>query len=234
MFEARDIEFSWGRGRLLDGVAFSVETGTVAALAGANGAGKTTLLRILAGLIEPPRGWVAAGGKDTRAMPMRYRRQLGWMAENAPLEPDMRVKDFLKYRALLKGEMKKKIRHRVKEALSTCGLEGVAEARIEALSHGMRKRAALAEAILLRPRYLLLDDPMGGVDGPGREAVVRILEAAKAYSTVIASGHELEELEGAADKFLVLKGGRIVEAKTAAGARTVISGLAEKEAGRGE
>ena len=223
MLEVKHISFSWGRAPLLDDVSFTVAPGETVALVGANGAGKTTLLRILAGVCLPSSGTVVADAADMLRAPLRYRRLLGYLPESAPVEPGMTVKDYLKYRANLKGEMQKKIRHRVLEAMELCGLEARADARVDNLSQGLRKRVALAEAILLRPRFLFLDDLLAGLDAETRLSVGRILRSVSSFAATVVSGHELDELEGFATNFLVLKGGRLQNAKTAAGVRALLT-----------
>lgn len=207
---------------LLDDVTFSVSPGETAVLAGANGAGKTTLLKILAGLCCPSSGVVRADGVDTFLQPLRYRRMLGYLSEAAPADPDMRVRAYLRYRANLRGEMAKKIRHRVTEAMGLCGLEPHADARIGSLSFGLRKRVALADALLLRPRFLLLDDLLAGLDPATRAAFGRILASVASFAAVVVSGHELDELARWATKFYVVKGGHVVGAKTISGVRTLL------------
>lgn len=223
MLEVQHISFAWGATPLLNDVSFSVAPGETAVLAGANGAGKTTLLRILAGLYVPSSGGVYADDVDVLLHPLRFRRMLGYLPESAAADPDMTVKEYLGYRARLRGEMSRKIRHRVEEAMGLCGLDAHANARIGLLSQGLRKRVALADAVLLRPRFLILDDLLAGLDAETRESVGRILSTVSSFAAVIVSGHELDELQRWATKFLVLKDGRIQEAKTAAGVRTVLT-----------
>ena len=229
MLEVQHISFSWGQTPLLDDVTFSVAPGEVAVLAGANGAGKTTLMKILAGVMLPAAGRVFAEGFDAQAHPMRYRRIMGYMPETVAADSDLTVKGYLAYRARLKGEMSKKIRHRVQEAISLCGLAAVTDARIGRLSQGLRKRVGLADALLLRPRFLLLDDLLAGLDAATRTSLGRILAAVATFAAVVVSGHELDELEAHATKFLVLKDGRVVGAKTASGVRTLLLPAKEPE-----
>ncbi|MGN0846850.1 MAG: ABC transporter ATP-binding protein [Kiritimatiellia bacterium] len=222
MLEVQHISFSWGRRPLLEDVSFSVAPGETAVLAGANGAGKTTLLKILVGLCVPSAGTVRVDGADAFRQPLRFRRMLGYLPETAAVEPDMRVRGYLRYRANLRGEMAKKIRHRVAEAMELCGLEAYAETRIDTLSLGLRKRVALADAVLLRPRFLILDDLLAGLDPATRASFGRIVGAVSSFAAVIVSGHELDELAQWASKFYVLREGRIFGAKTVAGVRTVL------------
>ena len=231
MLEVKHISFSWGRTPILNDVSFTVAPGETVALAGANGAGKTTLLRILAGVCFPTSGTVVGDTVDMLVAPLRYRRLLGYLPESAVVEPGMTVKDYLKYRANLKGEMQKKIRHRVLEAMELCGLFARADARVETLSQGFRKRVALAEAILLRPRFLFLDDLLAGLDAETRHSVGRILRTVSSFAATVVSGHELDELQGLATRFLVLKDGRLLGAKTAAGVRTVLMAVPSRTDG---
>ena len=233
MLEVKHISFSWGRVPLFADVSFTVAPGETVALAGANGAGKTTLLRVLAGACLPSAGTVVGDAADMLLTPLRYRRQLGYLPESAAVEPGMTVKDYLKYRANLKGEMPKKIRHRVLEAMELCGLSARADARVESLSQGLRKRVALADAILLRPRFLFLDDLLAGLDAETRVSVGRILKSVSSFAATVVSGHELDELGSFATRFVVLKGGRLLEAKTAAGVRALLTAAPSRN-GEGE
>ena len=199
MLEVKHISFSWGRAPLLDDVSFTVAPGETVALAGANGAGKTTLLRILAGVCVPASGTVVGDAVDMLRTPLRYRRLLGYLPESAAVEPGMTVKDYLKYRANLKGEV--------------------------------RKRVALADAILLRPRFLFLDDLLAGLDAGTRLSVGRILRSVSSFAAIVVSGHELDELQELSTKFFVLKDGRLLGAKTAAGVRTLLTAVPSRKGG---
>ena len=209
MFEVKNIRFSRNGTEILAGVTFSVATGEVVAVTGANGAGKTTLLKILAGIWLPSDGTAVADGVDILVEPIRHRRRLGWLGETAPADDDLSVKDYLKYRARLKGEQARKIRHRVREALAVCALEPFADVTIGSLSRGQRKRVALAEAALLRPRLLLLDDLFAGLDEASRESVATLIGSFRSFATVIVSGHEMEWFRRLEARVLTLKEGRI-------------------------
>ena len=209
MFEAKNIRFSRGGSEILSGVTFSVDAGEVLAITGANGAGKTTLLKILAGIWLPTSGTAISDGVDILEEPLRHRRRLGWLGETAPADDDLTVKGYLKYRARLKGEQSRKIRHRVREALAACGLETLADVLVGRLSRGQRKRVALAEATLLRPRLLLLDDVFAGLDHGARESVMAIVAAFQPFASIIVSGHEREWFARMGARLLELKGGRV-------------------------
>ena len=214
MYEVRDLSFSYGDRPLLDRVSFVVSPGEAVSIVGANGAGKTTLLKVLATLIPPESGMILVDGQDALARPRRYRQQLGYMPEAPALYNEMTVKGYLRYRALLKGENERRVRRRVGEAVELCRLQSVAERSIAALSLGFRRRVALADALLLRPRVLLLDDFLAGIDRAMREEAGEIVQNVAAFASVIVTGHEIADLARWTTRFLVLSRGRIASELT--------------------
>ena len=217
MFEVRNLSFSYGSAPVLRDVSFVVSPGETVGIVGANGAGKTTLMKILATLAVPDSGSVVADGQDALARPIRHRRQIGYLPEKIALYDDMTVKDFLEYRAEIKGEAPKRIRRRLSEAAGICRVTDMLKTPIRRLSAGQVKRVALADALLLRPRVLLLDDFLSGLDGSMRDAIGDILSEAAAFSSVIATGHEISDFARWATRVLVLKDGVIAAKVDTAG-----------------
>ena len=217
MLEIRNLAFAYSRAPVLRDVSFVVSPGEVVVVVGGNGAGKTTLLRILATLAVPDAGLVLADGDNAFERPLRYRRQLGYMPENPALYEDMTVKEYLAYRASLKGEPAKRVRRRISEASEMCQIDGLLRSSIGRLSFGQRKRVALADAILLRPMVLLLDDFLSGLDTSMRDAAGSVLSEAASFSSVIVAGHEISDLVKCATRFLVLRDGVISTSIEAAG-----------------
>lgn len=217
MFEVRNLSFAYRSASVLRDVSFVASPGEVVSVVGGNGVGKTTLMRILATLIVPDGGTVISDGVEAFEHPMRYRRQLGYLPENPEPYEDMTVKEYLAYRAILKGEPVKRVRRRVNEASELCRVDGLLRKTIRGLSSGQKKRVALADAILLRPRVLLLDDFLAGLDTEMREISGRILSEAAAFSSVIVTGHELSDLVRWTTRFLVLRDGKIASVIPSAG-----------------
>ena len=217
MFEVRNLAFAYARPVLRD-VSFVVSPGETVSILGANGAGKTTLFRILATLATPDAGMVLSDGHNAFSAPLKYRRQLGYLPERVALCDDMTVKEYLSYRANLKGEPPKRIRRRIGEASEICRIaETLLRSPIRTLSNGQKKRVALADALLLRPRVLLLDDFLAGLDAAMREAAGEILSGAAAFSSVIVTGHEIDDLMKWSTRFLILREGVIAASISAQG-----------------
>ncbi len=217
MIEVRNLAFSYRDRPVLRDVSFVVSPGEVVSVIGGNGAGKTTLLRILATLAVPERGTILMEGQDVFLHTLKYRRQLGYLPWRPALYDDMTIKDYLYYRARLRGEPEKRVRRRVNEAAELCRISGSLRSTIRTLSAGQYKRVALADALLLRPRILLLDDFLSGLDREFRETTGTILSTAAAFSSVIVTGHELEDHIQWASRLLILKNGTISDTLETAG-----------------
>lgn len=217
MLEVRNLSFSYRSAEVLKDVSFFASPGEIVSIVGGNGVGKTTLMRILATLIVPDGGSIVSDGLNVFEHPVRYRRQVGYLPENPVPYEDMTVKEYLSYRSLLKGEPSKRVRRRVNEASELCRVDGLLRKTIGLLSSGQKKRVALADALLLRPRVLILDDFLAGLDTEMRELSGRILSEAAAFSSVIVSGHELADFSRWTTRFLVLKEGVISSVITSAG-----------------
>ena len=217
MVEVRNLAFTYRRQPVLRDVSFVVSPGETVSVVGANGAGKTTLLRVLATLAVPDSGLVMVDGQNALSSPYRYRRQIGYLPEHVALYDDMSVREYLQYRASLKGEPAKRVRRRIAEAAEMCQIGGLMRESIRRLSAGLRKRVALADALLLRPRVLLLDDFLAGLDFDMRQTAGEILSNAAAFSSVIVTGHELWDFAKWTTRFLVLRDGVIASTMDAVG-----------------
>jgi len=218
MYEVRNLAFSYRGRQVLRDVSFVVSPGEIVSVTGSNGAGKTTLLKILATVLEPDSGRIFVEGADALARPVKYRRQLGYMPENPALYGDMTVKSYLEYRAALKGEKDKRIRRRVSEAVEICQIGDMLKSRIAPLSFGMKRRVSFADAILMRPKILLLDDFLAGLDSSARESAGAWLSTVAAFSSVVVTGHEIEDFARWSTRILVLSQGEVSATVEAAGA----------------
>lgn len=210
MIRVSGLRVSFGATEALRGVDFSVEPGRVAALVGPNGAGKTTCLRVLAGYLAADGGEVVVAGHDVAAERRRAVARLAYLPEGAPLPPDMRVGEYLRYRARLKGLPRREAGDRAQEAAESTGVTEVWRRLIGRLSRGFRQRVALADALVADPTLLLLDEPATGLDPVQRRELRQRLGALAGERTVLLSTHVLAEVEPLAEQLVVLARGRVV------------------------
>ncbi|MEM7482249.1 MAG: ATP-binding cassette domain-containing protein [Acidobacteriota bacterium] len=210
MIEATDLSRRYGDFTAVEGVSFAMDEGEIVGILGPNGAGKTTTLRMVTGFLPPSAGRVRVAGKDLFGEPRAARRELGYLPENVALYPEMRVEEYLNYRARLEGMERGAARSGIGEALERCLLTGVRGQIIGTLSKGYRQRVGLAAAILHGPKVLVLDEPTVGLD-PGQIIAIRelIRELGKSR-TLLLSTHILPEVELLCDRVLIIDRGRLV------------------------
>jgi ABC-2 type transport system ATP-binding protein len=206
MIQVEGLRKRFGRVTALDGVSFTVGTGELVGFLGPNGAGKTTTLRIVAGYLAADAGRVLVDGIDVARAPIAAQRRLGYLPEGAPSYDDMRVEDYLRYRARLKGAG----RARVAAALATAHVLDVARRRIGQLSKGYRQRVGLADALVADPPTLVLDEPTAGLDPNQIREVRDLVRELARERTVLLSTHILSEVEALAARVVILVAGRVV------------------------
>lgn len=148
----------------VSGVSFTVDRGEIVGLLGPNGAGKSTTMRILSSFLPATSGTVRVAGYDVFTDSLEARRCIGFMPENNPLYPEMRVREYLKFRARLKGLGWRRSRERVGVVMEQCGLTEVSRRIIGQLSKGYRQRVGLADALVHDPEVIILDEPTIGLD----------------------------------------------------------------------
>ena len=164
MIEVENLTKDYGTVVALADVSFRVGAGEVVGFLGPNGAGKSTTLRILAGFLGATSGRVSVAGHDVAREPLAAKQQLGYMPETAPLYPELRVNEYLRFRASLKGIARRARKDAVALAMERAAVSEVADSLIGHLSKGFRQRVALADAIVATPPLLILDEPTAGLD----------------------------------------------------------------------
>jgi ABC-2 type transport system ATP-binding protein len=207
---ATDLSRRFGRQTALDGIDLELRRGEILGLLGPNGAGKTTCLRLLSGTLAPSRGRVQILDADLSREPIQAKRLIGYLPERPPLYPELRVDEFLHHCARLRRIPRPEIANAVRRAKVRCGLGTVGGHLIGTLSKGFRQRIGIAQAILHRPRVLILDEPTEGLD-PLQIRDVRVLLRELARDCgIILSSHLLAEIQAICDRVLVLHRGRLV------------------------
>jgi ABC-2 type transport system ATP-binding protein len=209
MIEVEGLVKRYGEVLAVQGISFRIGEGEVVGFLGPNGAGKSTTLRILTGYMPATAGSVRIAGFDVLTRSLEVRRRLGYLPENVPVYPEMRVEEFLRFRALLKGVPRRDLAQRVESALERCGCREMRRRMIGTLSKGYRQRVGIADAVVHDPPILILDEPTSGLDPNQRVEVRRLIASLGAEKTVILSTHILAEVEAVARRVVIVHRGRI-------------------------
>jgi ABC-2 type transport system ATP-binding protein len=208
-------------------VSFFVAEGEVLGFLGPNGAGKTTTMRMITGFLPATSGSVRVAGIDLARDPLGVRARIGYLPENVALYPEMRVEEYMRFRAAIEGVPRKEVAGRVDEACERTMIADVRRQVIGTLSKGYRQRVGLASTLLHRPPVLILDEPTVGLD-PRQIVKIRelIVELGRDH-TVILSTHILPEVEQVCRRVLIIDGGKIVADGTPEQLRTGLAGAGE-------
>lgn len=216
MIEIEDLYKYYGERRAVGPLSFSIEAGEIVGLLGLNGAGKTTTLRILACDLLPSSGNVKVDGLDVVENPHEVRARIGYLPDTPPLYNDMTVRAYLHFAARLRGMSTSEADKRVPEVLETTSLEDVRDQLISSLSHGYRQRVGIAQAIVHKPRLLVLDEPISGLDPKQIVEIRELLRSLKGDHTILLSSHILSEISETCDRLLVIRDGQIAAVGTEA------------------
>jgi ABC-2 type transport system ATP-binding protein len=216
MIDVRNLTKRYARHTAVRDISFSVERGEIVGFLGPNGAGKTTTLRMLTGYLPPSSGSARVAGFDIFRESIEARRRIGYMPENVPLYEDMRVREYLKFRAHLKGLDNANTRRRVGAVLDTCGLQSVRRKMIKTLSKGYRQRVGLADALVHDPELLILDEPTNGLDPNQIRQIRELIRHLADSHTVLISTHILHEVEMTCNRVIIIDNGVIKATDTPA------------------
>jgi ABC-2 type transport system ATP-binding protein len=214
MIEVKDLTKRYAGRTAVAGISFTVARGEIVGLLGPNGAGKSTTMRILSSFLPATSGTVRVAGFDVFYDSTEVRRRIGFMPENNPLYPEMRVREYLKFRARLKGLGWKKSRERVTTVMEQCGLTDVSRRIIGQLSKGYKQRVGLADALVHEPDLIILDEPTIGLDPNQIRSVRQLIKSLAEKHTVLISTHILPEAEMMCSRMLIMYGGKILASDT--------------------
>lgn len=210
MIEAQSLTRRYGEFTAVSDISFGVQEGEIVGLLGPNGAGKTTVIRMITGFLPPTSGQIRVAGHDLFREPVTARREIGYLPENVALYPEMRVEEYLLYRARLEGVGRGGRDEALNRAVERCLLEDVRRQIISTLSKGYRQRVGLAAAILHRPPVLVLDEPTVGLDPRQIIAIRELIRELARESTLLLSTHILPEVELLCDRVVILDRGRVI------------------------
>ena len=224
MIEVASLTKRYAGHAALSNVSFTVKRGEVVGLLGPNGAGKSTTMRILSCYLPGSSGTVRIGGMDVFRQSAEVRRRIGYMPENNPLHQDLRVREYLKFRARLKGLGRKRSRERADVVMEQCGLTEVSRRIIGHLSKGYRQRVGLADALVHEPELIILDEPTIGLDPNQIRSVRQLIKSLAGAHTVLISTHILPEAEMTCNRMVILYEGKVLAADTPENLQRLMAG----------
>ena len=216
MIQVENLTKRYAGGEAVRGITFSVEKGEVVGFLGPNGAGKSTTMRMLTGYLPPTDGKIEVAGAKLPQESLLVRQRIGYMPENVPLYPEMRVEEFLQYRGCLKRVTRGEIAHRVGLVLDQCGLTDVRKKVIGSLSKGFRQRVGLADALVHNPMLLILDEPTAGLDPHQIRSFRELIKELGKDRTILLSTHILSEVEMVCGRAIIINKGKIEASDTLA------------------
>ena len=209
MIVVRDLVKQFGPTVAVDGISFEVEKGEVVGFLGPNGAGKTTTIRVLTCFHPASSGSAQVAGHDVFQEPVAVRRSVGYLPENVPLYPEMRVEEYLSYRAALKGVARRDRASAVGAAMERCDVVDVRRKLVAHISRGYRQRLGLADALVARPPILILDEPTTGLDPNQRRRLKALVRELAEEHTILFSSHVLSEVEDVSSRLIIINQGQI-------------------------
>jgi ABC-2 type transport system ATP-binding protein len=209
MIEAQNLTKTYGSVQALCGVSFSLKEGEIVGLLGPNGAGKTTTIKILTGYLQPDSGDVRIDGLDVLTQTKEVQKRLGYLPESAPLYPELSIQRYLQMMADLREIPGDEQLECISEAVYATNITDHLTRPIGELSKGFRQRVGLAQAILHRPKLLILDEPTIGLDPTQILDIRRLIQRLARHSTILFSTHILSEVEALCDRAIIVLNGEI-------------------------
>jgi ABC-2 type transport system ATP-binding protein len=209
VIEVTNLKKSYGPIEALRGVSFNIAEGEIVGLLGPNGAGKTTIIKTLTGYLQPDEGTVMVNGLDVLDHTREIQAQIGYLPETAPLYPELTIQTYLQMIADLRQVPEEEKLHLLSEAVYATGLPEHLTRPIGELSKGFRQRVGLAQAILHKPKLLILDEPTIGLDPTQIVEIRHLIQRLSRHSTVLFSTHILSEVEALCDRAIILINGEI-------------------------
>ena len=206
--EAINLSKTYGKQSAVENLTFQLEEGQIVGFLGPNGAGKSTTLKMLLGLIKPSSGSVTIDGKDPQEQEITLKKQIGYLAENNPLYPEMYVREFLAFIGNI--HQITNLESRIQEVIEWVGLEKEAHKKIQELSKGYQQRVGIALAIIHDPKILILDEPTSGLDPNQRDEIRTLIKSSQKYRIILFSSHILSEVEAICDRVLLIHEGKLV------------------------
>lgn len=210
MLEVKNLSRSYGSFKAVDDVSFRIGQGEIVGLLGHNGAGKTTIMKMLSGYLEPDQGQVSVDDLELATQAKQIQETLGYLPENLPVYSEMVVADYLDYAADLKGMEPAEKANEIRRVVIETELGEKLLDPISTLSRGYKQRVGVAQAVLGKPKLLILDEPTNGLDPTQTEHMRELIREIAKSATVILSTHIMQEVDALCDRVLILRSGQLV------------------------
>ena len=210
MITVNNVSKQFGNKEILHNVSFEVKEGEILGFLGPNGAGKTTTMRIITGFLYPNDGAVSVAGFDVIERSLDVRRIIGYMPENPPIYPEMKVRDYLEFVARIKGISGRDIQNSIYTVMERVSISHVQDRICGKLSKGYRQRVGLGQALVHNPPILILDEPTSGLDPKQIIEVRELIQELAGEHTIILSTHILPEVKLVCERIVIINEGRIV------------------------
>ncbi|MCI5849709.1 MAG: ABC transporter ATP-binding protein [Lachnospiraceae bacterium] len=227
MIEVKNLVKDYYGNVAVDGLSFTVEEGEIVGFLGPNGAGKSTTMNIITGYLSATEGQVIVNGYDVFEDPEKAKKSIGYLPEQPPLYPDMKVREYLMFVADLKKVKKSERASMIKSIMELTKITDVSEKLIKFLSKGYKQRVGLAAAIVGYPEILILDEPTVGLDP---KQIIEIRELIKSLSkkhTILLSSHIMQEIDAVCDKIIIINKGKLIAYDTPANIARVMENSRE-------
>lgn len=224
MIEVRGLSKSYGDRLAIDHLSFSVSKGEVVGFLGPNGAGKSTTMKIITGYMSPSDGSVMVAGFDVFSDPLEVKRRIGYLPETPPVYGDMKVDDYLRFVARIKGVEEDSVNNHVTTAIKKTNLGEVQSRLIQNLSKGFKQRVGIAQALVSDPEILILDEPTVGLDPKQVMEVRDLIRQLKGQHTIILSTHIMSEVQANCERVIIINRGKIVAEDSLQGLSKRLSG----------
>lgn len=207
--QVSNLSKKYGQQWAVKDLSFQAQPGEIIGFLGPNGAGKSSTLRMLVGLLNPTEGTASIQGIEVQSDAIALKKQIGYLAENNPVYPDMYVKEFLAFIGHLHGFSAEKSSKRIEEVIELVGLSREQSKKIGELSKGYQQRVGIAQAIFHNPTILILDEPTSGLDPNQMEEIRHLIHSLKTNKTILFSSHLLSEVESICDRILLINKGEL-------------------------
>jgi ABC-2 type transport system ATP-binding protein len=210
MIQVKNLSKDFGQVMAVSDIGFDIDKGEIVGFLGRNGAGKTTTIRILTTYLPATSGVARVAGYDVMTQSMEVRQNIGYLPESVPLYADMRVEEYLDYRAKLRGVDRSQRARRIADAMERCRVREVRRRLIGTLSRGYRQRVGLADSLSHEPAILIMDEPTSGLDPLQIRETLQTIKQLSERHTILFSTHILAEVEAICQRMIVIHKGRLL------------------------